>query len=45
MIQLPINEKELQYIIDVVKHIHPQLHSKLWSYKINKLGEKQNGIS
>jgi hypothetical protein len=45
MIKLPIDEKELQYIIDVVKYKNPQLYSKLWSYKINKLGEKQNGFS
>jgi hypothetical protein len=44
--QLPINEKELDDILDILKNKNPQLYSKLWSYKINKLkGEKINGLS
>lgn len=43
--KLPITEQELQYIIDVMKNKNPQLYSKLWSYKINELRGKRNGIS
>jgi hypothetical protein len=44
--ELPINIKELQTIIEAVKHINPQLHSKLWAYKINRnKGEKKEWTS
>lgn len=43
--QLPITEKELEYIIEVVRNKNPQLYSKLWSYKINELVERKNGFS
>lgn len=45
MIQLPITEKELEYIIKVVKDKNPQLYGKLWSYKINELRGERNGFS
>jgi hypothetical protein len=45
MMQLPINEKELQYIIEVLQTKNPQLYNKLWSYKIKELGAKKNGLS
>jgi hypothetical protein len=41
MINLPINQKELDKIIELLKHTQPDLYAKLWSYKINCLnGEK-----
>jgi hypothetical protein len=43
--ELPINQKELDYIIDTIKNLNPQLYAKLWSYKVNKLKEKKNGFS
>ncbi len=45
MIKLPINEKELDVIIEIVRFSNPQLYSKLWSYKINVLREKKDGFS
>ncbi len=40
--QLPINEKELETIIQLLKGPHPGLYAKLWSYKMNylKKGDK-----
>jgi len=44
--ELPINQKELEYIINAIKNTNPQLYAKLWSYKLNILrGEKINGFS
>jgi hypothetical protein len=43
--ELPINQKELEYIIDSLKNINPQLYAKLWSYKVNNLKEEKNGFS
>ena len=43
--ELPITEDELNIIIETIKFINPQLYSKLWSYKINNLKEKDNGLS
>jgi hypothetical protein len=37
MINLPINERELDRIIEILKHSQPDLHAKLWSHKINNL--------
>jgi hypothetical protein len=45
MIRLPIDEKELDVIIKTVKFSNPQLYSKLWSYKINVLKGKKDGLS
>jgi hypothetical protein len=45
MIKLPINERELDFIIKIVKFSNPQLYSKLWSFKINVLKGKKNGFS
>jgi hypothetical protein len=33
--ELPITEKELEYIIELVKNKNNQLYGKLWSYKFN----------
>ena len=40
--ELPINENELEIIIEKLKSSNPQLYAKLWSYKINyrKKGKK-----
>jgi hypothetical protein len=45
MIKLPINEKELDIIIETIKFSNPKLYNKLWSYKINILKVKKNGFS
>ena len=46
MMELPINEKELDYIIKTLETRNPSLYAKLWSHKLNKLkGEKINGLS
>ena len=38
---LPINEKELNFIMKSIKYLDKNLYAKLWSYKMNKLnGEK-----
>ena len=42
--ELPIDEKELEYIIDAIKNKNPKLYGKLWSYKVNNLREKKNGL-
>ena len=41
MIQLPINEKDLDNIIDVMRTKNPQLYAKLWSYKVNNLKKEK----
>ena len=43
--KLPITEDELDIIIKSVKFVNSQLYSKLWSYKVNNLKEKNNGLS
>jgi hypothetical protein len=43
--ELPITQKELDYIINSIKNINPQLYAKLWSHKVNNLKEKKNGFS
>jgi len=40
--KLPINEKELDIIMEVLKYSKPKLYAKLWSHKINIL-KKENG--
>jgi hypothetical protein len=46
MINLPITKEELDKIIEVLKHSHPKIYTKLWSYKVNYLNmEKNNGLS
>ena len=45
MMKLPINEKELEIIINTLKGPHPALYAKLWSHKINIINkEKTNEI-
>ena len=41
MIELPINENELEVIINQLKSSNPQLHAKLWSYKLNVLNKEK----
>jgi len=41
MIKLPINEKELNTIIQLLKYSKPELYTKLWSYKINFLNREK----
>ncbi len=46
MIKLPLSEKELDEIIELLKKTNNKIYSKLWSYKINYLNkEKSNGLS
>jgi hypothetical protein len=33
---LPISEKELDIIIELIRYKNPALYSKLWSYRFNK---------
>jgi hypothetical protein len=33
--ELPITESELEIIMELLKHKHPQIYNKLWSYKFN----------
>lgn len=35
--ELPINEKEFDEILNSIKFINSKLYAKLWSYKLNKL--------
>jgi hypothetical protein len=43
---LPINEKELDIIINSLKGKFPSLYAKLWSHKINySKKETKNGFS
>jgi hypothetical protein len=45
--ELPITEKELSIIIELVKNKDSQLYNKLWSYRINylKKDKKNYGFS
>jgi hypothetical protein len=46
--ELPITEKELEIIINMLKGTQPSLYAKLWSYKMNYIirnKEKNNGLS
>jgi hypothetical protein len=36
MIELPINQKELEIIIKLLKNTKPDLYAKLWSFNINR---------
>ena len=49
MLQLPINNKELEIIMESLKSHNNELYQKLWSYKMNYLCkhsmENKNGIS
>lgn len=38
---LPINEKELEKIIGLLKNSHPELYSKLWSYRMNYMIDRK----
>jgi len=40
--ELPINERELDLIIDYLKNKDPTLYAKLWAYKLNNLKRKEN---
>ena len=40
--ELPITEKELDFIIELLKNKNFQLYSKLWTYKFNKNKDKKN---
>ena len=40
-IELPITQKELEIIIASLKGSNPNLHAKLWSYKVNYLNSKK----
>ena len=43
---LPITEKDLEKIIELLKGSYPSLYAKLWSYKMNYLNkENKNGFS
>jgi len=42
MIELPISEKDLDIIINILKGSHPALYAKLWSYKVNYLNRERN---
>ena len=33
--ELPITKSELEIIMGVLKHKHPQIYNKLWSYKFS----------
>jgi hypothetical protein len=44
--ELPINENELEIIIEKLKTSNPQLYAKLWSYKVNcRKKDKIDGFS
>lgn len=34
--ELPITEKELNFIIELVKYKNTELYNKLWTYRFNK---------
>ena len=39
--QLPINEKELEIIMKLLKGSQPSLYAKLWGYKMNYLNKEK----
>ena len=39
---LPINDEELDIIIERLKDYNQQLYAKLWCYKINYLKKEKN---
>jgi len=41
MINLPINQKELDKIIEMLKYSQPAIYAKLWSHKINCLNKEK----
>ena len=41
MINLPINQKELDKIIEILKHSQPKLYAKLWSHRVNVLNKEK----
>jgi hypothetical protein len=41
IMELPINFKEFEYILEQIKNKNPQLYNKLWAYKFNHLINKQ----
>jgi hypothetical protein len=40
--ELPITEKELEFIMELVKCKNIQLYNKLWSYKFNLKHKQQS---
>jgi hypothetical protein len=43
IMELPITKKELDFIIELVKHKNPELYNKLWTYRFNfKTGDKKD---
>jgi hypothetical protein len=43
---LPLDIKDLDKIINLLKNTYPELYAKLWAYKINYLNrEKNDGLS
>ncbi len=43
IMELPITKKELDTIIEMVKHKNPDLYNKLWTYRVNcKTEDKKN---
>jgi hypothetical protein len=46
IMELPITEKELDIIIEMVKYENPNLYNKLWTYRFNLKNEDKNyGLS
>jgi hypothetical protein len=43
--ELPINEQDLIYIMEMVKNRMPSLYNKLWAYKLKTAKEKTDGLS
>jgi hypothetical protein len=41
MIQLPLNEKEVKKIMEIIKGPYPQIYAKLWCYKMNYLNKEK----
>jgi hypothetical protein len=39
MMKLPITDKELDTIMELLRHSNPELYAKLWSHKINFLNK------
>jgi hypothetical protein len=39
---LPITEKELELIIEMLKSKHPQIYNKLWSYQFKLKYQQEN---
>jgi hypothetical protein len=42
IMELPITEKELNFIIELVKYKNTELYNKLWTYRFNLKTENKN---